>query len=226
MYFRDPHPYRLLVLPLSDQRPAEERQGKKAPAMLLVLWNRRVGDYATGDHVFGEHVSRQLAEQLARYLQASNLFAEVAALPAGSSSGSGTHASELKRLGAEHGADFLLGGELQHFYGSQHQHFSMFVLPLYFINTWGWQNGKGLPWGKTAIRFTLSDGSTGDRAWAQVIEADSTLPRETDSMAEAAMEAFLDTTGQLTTQLRRLPLESLHSFQQDRGQASSSQEGL
>ena len=217
IYFRDPHPYHLLVLPLSDQRPAEERQGKQAPAMFLVLWNRRVGDYATGDHVFGEHVSRQLSEQVARYLHASNLFADVTALPAVSSGGQETSASALRRLGAEHGADFLLGGELQHFYGSQHQQFSMFVLPLYFINTFGWQNGKGLPWGKTTIRFTLSDGSTGDLAWAQVIEADATLPRETDSMAEAAMEAFLNTAGQLTTQLRQLPLESLHAPQQKFG---------
>jgi len=163
---------------------------------------------------------------LARYLQASNLFAEVVALPAASSSGNGTNASELTRLGTKHGADFLLGGELQHFYGSQHQHFSMFVLPLYFISTFGWQNGKGLPWGKTAIRFTLSDGSNGDLVWAQVIEADSTLPRATDSMAEAAMESFLNATGQLTTQLRQLPLESLHSLQPDQKQASSSKKGI
>ena len=102
----------------------------------------------------------------------------------------------------------------------------MFALPLYFISAFGWQNGKGLPWGKTAIRFTLSDGSTGDLVWAQVIEADATLPRATDSMAEAAMESFLNATGQLTTQLRQLPLESLHPLRSDQQPVSSSKEGI
>lgn len=196
MYFSNPLPYRVIVLPLKDLRPEEERQGKKASAMFLLVWNKRTGDYYTGDRIFGQDVSGQLSDQLAAYLRAANVFSDTVPPSAG-----------IQTTPDE--GDFLLSGELQHFYGSQHQNFSMYVLPLYFASAAGWQDAKGLPWGKTSVRFTLSDGLSGDMLWAQLIEADATMPREKDSMAEAAMESFINAAGQLSTQLRQLPLESL-----------------
>lgn len=197
MYFSKSLPYRVTVLPFKDFRPEEERRGKKASATFLLLWNKRTGDYYTGDRIFGQEVPQQLSEQFAQYLRASNLFAEVVS------------PSEAAHGDSPTNADFLLGGELQHFYGSQHQNFSMYVVPLYFASVSGWQDAKGLPWGKTSIRFLLSDAPSGEVVWTQYIEADATMPREKDSMAEAAMVSFVDAAGQLTTQLRQLPLESL-----------------
>ena len=44
-YYQQALPYRVVVLPLLDQRPEQERKGRAAPATFLLLWNRRVGDY-------------------------------------------------------------------------------------------------------------------------------------------------------------------------------------
>jgi hypothetical protein len=80
---------------------------------------------------------------------------------------------------------------------------------LYFISAFGWQDSKGLPWGQTTIRFHLYDGQNGDLVWQHRLEASETLPRGTDSMAEAAMESFTQVAGELATELRKLPLGSL-----------------
>lgn len=207
MYYTQPLPYRVVVLPLVDQRPLEERHGKKAPAMFLLLWNRRVGDYYTGDHVFGGEVAKQLAHQLSEYLRAANVFAHVVSSPS-----VGTQlpdVNRVQRLAQEHAADYVLTGELEHFFGSQHQHFSMFVLPLYFINTWGWEDSKTLPWGQTTVQITLYDGTSGDILWRQRFEAQETLPRETQTMSEAALESFASMAGRVTAELRGLPFDSM-----------------
>lgn len=207
MYFREASPYRLAILPLLDRRPAHEHQGQRPAGMFLLLWNRRVGDYYTGDHVFGGEVSAQLSRQLTEYLNTAHVFTTVDFLPLeGPDAG---HGSPTALSGQGPRADYLLGGELQHFFGSQHQNFSMFALPLYFINTFGWQNGKTLPWGRTAIRAYLYDGQHGDIVWQNHLEASHTLPRDTDSMAEAALESFVTVAGRLATELRQLPLDSL-----------------
>ena len=210
MYYHEPLPYRLAVLPLLDERPTQERQGQKAPAMFLLLWNRRVGDYYTGDHVFGGEVVSQLTGQLVEYLRVANIFPHVEhVVPQHRADTlSPERVQQLTRTAA---ADYLLTGNVEHFFGSQHQHLSMFVLPLYFINTWGWQDSKTLPWGQTTMRFILYDGGTGDIAWRQRMEGQHTLPRETDAMSEAALESFALVAGKLATELRGLPLESLRS---------------
>jgi hypothetical protein len=179
--------------------------------MFLLLWNRRVGGYYTGDHLFGDDVGVQLSRQLADYLKAANVFVDVAHLSALPQEFNYLNPADLQALGQTQRADYLLGGELQHFFGSQHQHFSMYVLPLYFIGMFGWQDSKSLPWGQTTIRVYLYDGRTGDIAWRQMLEASETLPRETDSMAEAALTAFTKAAGQLATDLRQLPLDSLRT---------------
>lgn len=200
-YYPQALPYRLAVMPLADQRPARERQGQKPGGLFLLLWNRRVGDYYTGDRVFGEPVAQQLSQQVADYLQAAHVFTETVSVS------TSAHApTALQRLGDEHAADYLLGGELHHFFGSQHQEFSMFILPLYFINTWGWSNGKSLPWGQTTALVVLYQAETGELMWRRQIEQTWTMPRNTDSMAEAAMKSFTATAAQLTNELRQLSL--------------------
>ena len=208
MYYHEPLPYRVGVLTLLDERPAQEREGRKAPAMFLLLWNRRVGDYYTGDHMFGGEVASQLTGQLVEYLQAANVFPHVERLAAPSRADA-LAPSQVQQLAQESVADYVLTGEVEHFFGSQHQHFSMFALPLYFINAWGWQESKTLPWGQTTIRFTLYDGGTGDILWRQQMSGQHTLPRETDAMSEAALESFAILAGKLATALRGLPFESL-----------------
>ncbi len=84
----------------------------------------------------------------------------------------------------------------------------MMILPLYFINAFGWQNGKGLPWGQTTMQGLLFDGRPGRLLWRHRLEASQALPRATDSMAEAAMESFALVTGQLVTEIQQLPLDS------------------
>jgi len=210
LYFSEPAPYRVVVLPVVDQRPDLERNGQKPGGMFLLLWNRRVGDYYTGDLVFGGDVATRLSQQLAAYLRAANVFTEVEYASASYDAITLQQPFLLQQLANNHQADYLLSGELQHFFGSQHQQFSMYVLPLYFINTYGWQNGKGLPWGQTTLRVSLIDGRSGDILWRHPVEASHTLPRETDSMAQAALESFTLLADRLATELRQLPFESMN----------------
>ena len=209
MYYNQALPYRVVVLPLIDQRPGQERTGKTAPGMFLGLWNRRVGDYYTGDRVFGNEVSGQLSGQLAAYLRAANVFTEVIPLSDTPRQLELPSTVMVKQLSAPHAADYLLAGELEHFFGSQHQQTSMLILPLYFINTWGWTDSKTLPWGRTTIRLTLYDGHSGDIIWRQRFEANHTLPRQDDPMSEAALESFASVAEEAATALRGLPLETL-----------------
>ena len=196
MYYRDPTPIRLGVLPLLERRPANERNGQRPRGIFLLLWNRRVGDYYTGDHIFGGDVPAQLTAQLIEYLRAANAFAAVVPTflaPAAAAPGPPP--------------DYLLGGELEHFFGSQSQHTSIFLLPLYFINMFGWQDNKTLPWGKTSILFTLYDGH-GGTVWRREVGHSLTLPKETDAMSDAALESFVGAAGQLAVDLRELSLET------------------
>lgn len=204
MYYRDALPYRVLVASLADERPANERQGRRAPGMFLLVWNRRVGDYYTGDRLFGGEVGVQLAQQLAGYLQAANVFMEVRYVPE-----SPRNPDTIRQVSRPHAADYVLTGELQHFFGSQHQHLSVYLLPRYFISAFGWRDSKGFPWGKTAIRVSLCDGKTGEVVWRRQFEASERLPRETDSMADAALESFAEVAEDLTAELRRIPPDSL-----------------
>ena len=208
MYYSSPSPYRVGVLPLDDQRPANEQKGQRPRGTFLLLWNRRVGDYYTGDHVFGGQVSTGLTEQTVRYLKAANVFAEVVATdpPPQFNPGVSGHVS---RLGREQVVDYLLRGELQHFFGSQTQRTSIVLLPLYFVNAMSWEDAKFLPWGKTAIAWTLYDGRTGDITWRRFTETSHTMPKDTDAMSEAAIESFTTAIGQLASDLRELPLSTM-----------------
>jgi hypothetical protein len=204
MYYRDALPYRVLVASLADERPVNERQGRRAPGMFLLVWNRRVGDYYTGDRLFGGEVGVQLAKQLTDYLQAANVFTEVLYVPE-----SPRNPDTIRRVSRPHAADYVLTGELQHFFGSQHQHLSVYLLPLYFISAFGWRDSKSFPWGKTAMRVSLWDGKTGEVVWRHQLEASERLPRESDSMAEAALESFAEVSEDLADELRRIPPDSL-----------------
>lgn len=213
VYYREPLPYRVVVLPLQDQRPTHERTGQKPDGAFLLLWNRRVGDYYTGDHIFGDHVADQLTSQVTRYLQASNVFAQAVPVPSASSGAGEWDAGRLRELAREHVADFVLTGELKHFFGSQHQQTSIVLLPLYFISTMSWQDNKSLPWGQSTVRFTLHDGKGGDLLWHHQLETNHTLPRETDPMSQAALESFMNLNEELVRELRHLPLASWQAAQ-------------
>jgi hypothetical protein len=202
-YYADPLPYRLAVYPLTDERPRPEREGRKPAGVFLAVWNRRVGDYTTGDSAFGGGVAQQLSEQLAAYLKNTNAFAEV--MPVNVPAGSELTTPRIQALGREHVIDYVITGAVEHFHGGQHQHTSSFFLPLYFVNTWGWQDNKSLPWGRTAIRFVVHETRSGDLIWRQRLEGSQTLARDTDSMAEAALESFAGMAGQLAVALRQLP---------------------
>lgn len=205
MYYQEPSPYRVAVLPLADERPSEERDGTRPRGLFLLLWNRRIGDYVTGDRVFGQDVPGQLTGQLTTYLQSANVFAQL--VPASSPQPSDrVDAAQIRRLGQQEVVDYVLGGAIEHFYGSQHQHTSAFFLPLYFVSTFGWQDSKSLPWGRSTVRFVLYNAQTGDTTWRHRLESDDTLPRETDAMSEAALESFAILAGRLATELRTLPL--------------------
>ena len=207
-YYADPAPFRIGVLPLEDERPVQEQRGKRPGGMFLLLWNRRTGDYYTGDHIFGGTVAPDLTQQLIAHLQATNAFAEVLLLepPPNFNPGIPEH---ISRFGRDQVVDYLLRGEIQHFFGSQSQNTYVFLLPLYFVNTFGWQDYKSLPWGKTAIQFTLSDGRNGDMVWRRFIEADWTMPKDTDAMSTAALESFVKAANQLAIDLRGLPLQQI-----------------
>jgi len=208
MYYPAPLPYRIAVLPFIDERPRQEREGQKPSGMFLLVWNRRVGDYYTGDQVFGGEVASQLTGQLVEYLRAANVFPHVERVVPQHRADSLTP-ERVQDVAQASVADYVLTGDVEHFFGSQHQHLSVFVLPLYFINTWGWQDSKTLPWGQTTIRFTLYHGGHGDIVWRQRFEAQQTLPRQDDPMSLAALETFATVAGQLATELRQLPYDSL-----------------
>lgn len=208
LYYQEVAPYRVAVVPFLDQRPGHERTGQRPLGFFLLVWNRRVGDYYTGDRLFGQAINVQLAESLAAYLQAANVFAQVVTVPASESVSSQMEPQTAQVIARSQVADYVLGGELQHFFGSQHQHLSMVALPLYFINAFSWQDSKSLPWGQTTVRFALYDGTSGRLLWRHVLEASKTLPRETDSMATAALESFASVAGQLAVELRQIPFEA------------------
>jgi hypothetical protein len=208
-YFAEPAPYSLIVTPLIDRRPEVERKGQQAAPMFLLLVNRRVGDYYTGDRVFGRQVPAHLADRVAAHLQAANAFQKVTFLPTPFDPFDPNNPHHITRLAQTQGGHFVLTGELEHFYGSQHQHFSMTVLPLYFLNAFSWQDSKNLPNGKTVITFALHDAAKGDIMWRHQLQATSTMPRDTDSMAQAAMESFVLVSERLTSELRKLPLKSV-----------------
>ena len=207
MYYQNPAPVRIGVLPLIDRRPAREQEGQRPGGVFLLLWNRRAGDYYTSDRVFGGQVAERLTDQLIAYLTASHAFAQVIRLPVSADDAARASRDDLSRWGREQVVDFIVGGDLDHFFGSQTQHASMYLLPLYFVSAFGWQDAKSLPWGKTSIRFTAWDGKSGDVYWRQLLEADRTLPKDTDPMSEAALESFTQLAGQLVEQLRPLQAE-------------------
>ena len=107
-------------------------------------------------------VATGLTTQTVRYLKAANVFAEVVSIDPPSQFNPQVP-EHVSRLGREQVVDYLLRGELQHFFGSQTQRTSIVLLPLYFINTMSWENAKFLPWSKTAIAWTLYDGRTENR---------------------------------------------------------------
>ena len=203
MYYHQPLPHRVVVVSLLDQRPINERKGKKAPGMFLLFWNRRIGDYYTSDQAFGDNVSTQLTQQLALYLKSANVFQDITHEP--TSEFLEIPPVRVQQLAKTHGVDYVLGGELEHFFGTQHQQMTMYMLPLYFINAWGWTDSKTLPWGQTTIRFSVYDGATGEMLWRQRFQAQYTSPREKDSMSNAALESFTILAGDLALQLRQLP---------------------
>ncbi len=209
MYYREAAPYRVAVLPLVDQRPAEERRGKRPAGLFLLLWNRRKGDYTTGDRVFGGAIATDVSQQLASYLQAANVFAQVVHVASPGGAAAQADPMVLRQIAQEHAADYLLSGELQHFFGSQYQHTGAFFIPLYFISAFGWNEQKSLPWGQTTIRVALYDGRSGDLMWRRQFEARETMPRERDAMSEAALESLVTVAGDLAVELRQLPYESL-----------------
>ena len=211
-YYNSPTPFRIGVLPLTDQRPDQERQGQRPHGMFLLLWNRRVGEYYTGDHIFGGQLPARLTDQLVNSLQGTNTFAEVVALKPPTEFDV-NNAKQVSDLGKQEAVDYVLQGDLEHFFGSQSQHTSIVLLPLYFITTFSWQDSKSLPWGKTAITYRFYDGRTGDMIWRRLVEADRTLPTDKDAMSEAAMESFAQGVGQLAAQLRELPLSTMASSQ-------------
>ncbi len=208
VYYQETLPYRVAVLPLVDRRPKHEQLGQKAPARFFLLWNSRSGDYYTGDQLFGSEVPAQLSKQTAEYLRSANTFAKVfepASLP---NTPSWQDSSGLTQLAKAEVIDFFIAGEIEHFFGSQKQKASMYAVPLYFISAFGWQNSKSLPWGKTVIRFKLLNAKGGDVIWSEELQGSVTLPKETDSMAQAAMESFLLVSKDLAVKLRQLPLDS------------------
>jgi hypothetical protein len=161
-YYRDPQPYRVLMLPLADKRPLQDRRGAKPPGMFLLLWNRRVGDYYTGDQVFGGNVAGELSTQLAAYLKSANVFAQVVTPSPVPADFDHANAAQVRQVARPHAADYILTGELNRFFGSQHQHLSVYVLPLYVVGAFGWQDSKSLPWGQTVMQMVLLDGQEGD----------------------------------------------------------------
>ena len=137
-------------------------------------------------------------------MEASHAFADVmlvSGLPAGFNP---DHADSVSQVGRDLVVDYLLRGDIAHFFGSQSQHTSTYLLPLYFVNTVGWQDSKSLPWGRSAIMFTVYDGQNGDILWRRMVESDRRMPRETDPMSQAALEAFSATMGDLIATLRHL----------------------
>jgi hypothetical protein len=205
-FYHETLPYCVAVLPLADQRPNLERSGQKARGVFLLLWNTRIGDYTTKDEHFGSQVSAQLSEQVATYLRTSNAFAKV--LPPSSLPGAPNpnDRASLAQLARTQAVDFFVTGEIEHFFGSQHQSSSVIVVPLSFVSLSSWQDSKSLPWGRTAIRFKLLEARSGDVLWSELLQADRTLPTDTDSMAQAAMESFVVVADSLAQSLRQLQL--------------------
>lgn len=206
MYYREPLPYRVAMLPMKDARPARERTGQRPRGMFLLVWNKRVGDYYTSDAMYGNEVTGQLNAKLGEYLKSANVFADTVWVYPAEREADAYQAAEIQQLARDQVVDFLLASDLHHFYGSQTQKVSNFILPLYFINMTGWQDYKSLPWGKTAIRFVLYDGKHGDILWRQTLEASRTLPTDSDPMTKAALDAFTDVAGKLAASLRELRL--------------------
>ncbi|HEX9742383.1 MAG TPA: hypothetical protein VGA17_06295 [Nitrospiraceae bacterium] len=207
VFYANPAPLRIAIAPFTDQRPREEIKGLKPTGMFFLLWNRRKGEYYTGDHIFGADIPTGIAHWLTRYLDEANIAAHVVQAPTPATPIDFSNAEQVRRYAAAHVADFVLTGDIEHFHGSQYQNTSFYLLPLWFINTFGWQDELGLPWGRTAIRFSLYDGRSGDAVWKRTLDASETMPAKSSTMAEAALESLSTVGGNLAIAIRQLNLQ-------------------
>ncbi len=212
-YYAEPMPYRVAVVTLADHRPDNEHQGQQPRGLFLLLWNRRSGDYYTSDDAFAGNVPAQLSERLTAYLQSANAFTDATLVRVPSDGFDILDRSQVRTIGERQHVDYVLGGELKHFFGSQNQQFQMIMLPLYFANTFSWRNGKSLPWGKTTALLVLCDARSGEVVWRHELEASETLPTDKSMMTDAAMESFLSISNQLVAEVRQLPLNTVEPTQ-------------
>lgn len=112
MYYNNPLPLRIGVLPLVDHRPVQEQDGQHPRGTFLLLWNRRVGDYYTGNHIFGGQVASRLTNRLVVGLKAANIYAQIVPVAAPPDFNP-NNAEQVSRLGKQEVVDYLVYGELE-----------------------------------------------------------------------------------------------------------------
>ncbi|MGH9388972.1 MAG: hypothetical protein ACRD1Z_05100, partial [Vicinamibacteria bacterium] len=110
---------RLGILAFTDERPEEERKGRRPRGYYLLVWNSRIGTYVTGDKNFHDNVSSDITNETLSLLRTSNLYSDVREIDA---SGRDPFSSEqMRRLAEEQGVDYILRAQIKHFHGRQYQ---------------------------------------------------------------------------------------------------------
>lgn len=188
----------LALIPLIDRRPAEEIKGKKPKGVFLLVWNQRIGDYVTSNKSFLEPHQEGMADRLAAAISRTNCFYEVktvnAKLP------NQPTPDDFLPVLAEEKVRYVLVGEIQHFYGKQHQKAYYLLIPALWVNLFFGNNRVDTAVGKTEILFTLYDAKTGSEVWRSNIQSEKSSAMA-GSYPQMAMQSFAEVSEKLANQL-------------------------
>jgi hypothetical protein len=172
-------PAALYVAELEDQRPAPEREGRKARGWFFYLWNSRIGTYITGDQDFTAPVGKAAAAAIVDALRASGRFRAVGMLepfdaPAQGAEGAGS-------------GEYVLRGQILHLYGTQYQRAIFTMIPI----GWLMVNEVTAPTGHSVIRFELFERGPDRIVWSETLGDTCTEPTYTRNSNAAFAHARL-----------------------------------
>lgn len=179
------------IAPIIDNRPEFEKTGQKPKGVFLGVWNQRIGNYVTSDKDFGGDASKTVTQEITKAIEKSNCFFEVKGIE--EQLYSQPSAEDLLVVFAKTKIRYVLVVELEHFYGTQHQHSHLAVVPALYVNAASVANSVGAAEGVTELNFSIHDTQTGQEIWrdkaqtATTVQVDGAYPQAAwDSLHEAA----------------------------------------
>ncbi len=170
------------------KRPEYEKTGQKPKGVYLGVWNQRIGDYTTSEQDFGGEVLKDVSDVFRNAIEKSNCFFEVKTVEEKISSQPGPE--ELLVAFSKTRARYILTGELEHFYGTQHQHSHLAVVPALVVNAASVADNVGMAEGVTEAVFALYDTQTGYEIFREKIDG-AALTQVKGTYPQAAKDSLV-----------------------------------